>query len=127
MFTSFRNILFICGGILALIIGLTIYSEHVMQVEHVLTIASVLTVVGVGARYVLHCHFTLFHVKFVAFLATFLLKLKKNEGNFQKRWKSSKDSFLYTLREGFLSTKKCSLQATNFSHATDCSRKIARG
>ncbi|CAD7087628.1 unnamed protein product [Hermetia illucens] len=45
-----KNILFICGGILALIIGLTIYSEHVMQVEHVLTIASVLTVVGVGAR-----------------------------------------------------------------------------
>lgn len=52
-----------------MIIGLTIYSEHVMQVEHVLTIASVLTVVGVGARYVLYYHFTLFHVKFVTFLA----------------------------------------------------------
>lgn len=68
-----------------MIIGLTIYSEHVMQVEHVLTIASVLTVVGVGARYVLHCHFTLFHVKFVAFLATFLLKLKKKMKEIFKR------------------------------------------
>ncbi|KAH8319841.1 hypothetical protein KR074_007419 [Drosophila pseudoananassae] len=45
-----RNLLFISGGLLLLILGLGIYEEHVFQVEHVLTIIAVLTAVGVVSR-----------------------------------------------------------------------------
>ncbi|KAH8269439.1 hypothetical protein KR018_002977 [Drosophila ironensis] len=45
-----RNLLFISGGLLLLILGLGIYEEHVFQVEHVLTILAVLTAVGVVSR-----------------------------------------------------------------------------
>ncbi|XP_017044652.1 autophagy-related protein 9A [Drosophila ficusphila] len=45
-----RNLLFISGGLLLLILGLGIYEEHVFQVEHVLTIIAVLTGVGVISR-----------------------------------------------------------------------------
>ncbi|XP_001360466.3 autophagy-related protein 9A [Drosophila pseudoobscura] len=45
-----RNLLFVSGGLLLLILAFGIYEEHVFQVEHVLTIIAVLTVVGVVAR-----------------------------------------------------------------------------
>ncbi|KAH8400711.1 hypothetical protein KR009_000512 [Drosophila setifemur] len=45
-----RNLLFISGGLLLLILGLGIYEEHVFQVEHVLTIIAVLTAIGVVSR-----------------------------------------------------------------------------
>ncbi|ALC41428.1 Atg9 [Drosophila busckii] len=45
-----RNVLFLSGGVLLLILGLGIFDEHVFQVEHVLTIIAVLTVVGVVCR-----------------------------------------------------------------------------
>ncbi|KAH8261410.1 hypothetical protein KR044_008598 [Drosophila immigrans] len=45
-----RNLLFISGGVLLLILALGIYDEHVFQVEHVLTIIAVLTVIGVVCR-----------------------------------------------------------------------------
>ncbi|XP_034476355.1 autophagy-related protein 9A isoform X2 [Drosophila innubila] len=45
-----RNLLFISGGVLLLILALGIYDEHVFQVEHVLTIIAILTVIGVVCR-----------------------------------------------------------------------------
>ncbi|XP_033250467.1 autophagy-related protein 9A-like [Drosophila miranda] len=45
-----RNLLFVSGGLLLLILAFGIYEEHVFQVEHVFTIIAVLTVVGVVAR-----------------------------------------------------------------------------
>ncbi|XP_030370911.1 autophagy-related protein 9A [Scaptodrosophila lebanonensis] len=45
-----RNLLFVSGGVLLLILGFGIYEEHVFQVEHVLTIIAILTVVGVVCR-----------------------------------------------------------------------------
>ncbi|KAH8369837.1 hypothetical protein KR093_001097 [Drosophila rubida] len=45
-----RNLLFISGGVLLLILALGIFDEHVFQVEHVLTIIAVLTVIGVVCR-----------------------------------------------------------------------------
>lgn len=44
------NLVFICGGILAVLIVLTIYDEDVVQVEHVLTIISILTAIVVISR-----------------------------------------------------------------------------
>ncbi|XP_067638182.1 autophagy-related protein 9A isoform X3 [Eurosta solidaginis] len=45
-----RNILFISGGILVLILALGIYDEYVFQVEHVLTIITILSVIGLICR-----------------------------------------------------------------------------
>ncbi|KAH8397182.1 hypothetical protein KR215_010284 [Drosophila sulfurigaster] len=45
-----RNLLFISGGVLLLILALGIYDEYVFQVEHVLTIIAVLTIIGVVCR-----------------------------------------------------------------------------
>ncbi|XP_030560315.1 autophagy-related protein 9A [Drosophila novamexicana] len=45
-----RNLLFVSGGVLLLILVFGIYDEHVFQVEHVLSIIAVLTVVGVICR-----------------------------------------------------------------------------
>ncbi|XP_069966342.1 autophagy-related protein 9A isoform X2 [Bactrocera oleae] len=45
-----RNILFISGGILVLILTLGIYDEFVFQVEHVLTIITILSVIGLICR-----------------------------------------------------------------------------
>ncbi|XP_018792097.1 PREDICTED: autophagy-related protein 9A [Bactrocera latifrons] len=45
-----RNILFISGGILVLILALGIYDEFVFQVEHVLTIITILSVIGLICR-----------------------------------------------------------------------------
>ncbi|XP_055912674.1 autophagy-related protein 9A [Eupeodes corollae] len=45
-----KNILFLSGGILFLILALGIYDEYVFQVEHVLTIIAVLTGIGVVCR-----------------------------------------------------------------------------
>lgn len=45
-----KNLVFFCGGILTVLIGLTIYDEDVVQVEHVLTIISLLTVAVVLGR-----------------------------------------------------------------------------
>lgn len=47
---SFRNITFICGGVLIVLLLLTIYDEDVVQVEHMITIISVLSGIVVGAR-----------------------------------------------------------------------------
>ncbi|XP_068146434.1 autophagy-related protein 9A [Drosophila tropicalis] len=45
-----KNLLFLSGGLLLLILGFGIYEEHVFQVEHMLTIMAVLTVIGVVCR-----------------------------------------------------------------------------
>lgn len=45
-----KNLLFICGGLFAVIVGLGIYEEHVFQVEHILTIVTVLSGIGVVCR-----------------------------------------------------------------------------
>lgn len=45
-----RNLVFICGGMLTVLIVLTIYDEDVVQVEHVLLIMSLLTTIVVISR-----------------------------------------------------------------------------
>ncbi|XP_013119032.2 autophagy-related protein 9A [Stomoxys calcitrans] len=45
-----RNILFITGGMLLLILAMGIYDEYVFQVEHVLTIITLLSAVGLICR-----------------------------------------------------------------------------
>ncbi|XP_037823326.1 autophagy-related protein 9A [Lucilia sericata] len=45
-----KNILFISGGILLLLLALGIYDEYVFQVEHMLTIMTVLSVIGLICR-----------------------------------------------------------------------------
>lgn len=45
-----RNVVFICGGVLSVLIMLTIYDEDVVQVEHVFTIISALTAMVVISR-----------------------------------------------------------------------------
>lgn len=39
-----------CGGVLSVLIVLTVYDEDVIQVEHVFTIMSLFTIVVVCAR-----------------------------------------------------------------------------
>lgn len=41
---------FICGGVLSVLIILTIYDEDVVQVEHIFTIMSALTAIVVISR-----------------------------------------------------------------------------
>ncbi|XP_037931456.1 autophagy-related protein 9A-like [Teleopsis dalmanni] len=45
-----KNILFLSGGLLVLILALGIYEEFVFQVEHVLTLITVLSAVGIICR-----------------------------------------------------------------------------
>ncbi|XP_005180922.2 autophagy-related protein 9A [Musca domestica] len=45
-----RNILFITGGMLLLILAMGIYDEYVFQVEHVLTIITLLSAIGLVCR-----------------------------------------------------------------------------
>lgn len=45
-----RNILFITGGMLLLILAMGIYDEYVFQVEHVLTIITLLSAIGLICR-----------------------------------------------------------------------------
>lgn len=44
------NVVFICGGVLSVLIMLTIYDEDVVQVEHVFTVISALTAIVVISR-----------------------------------------------------------------------------
>ncbi|XP_055380393.1 autophagy-related protein 9A [Condylostylus longicornis] len=45
-----KHLLFICGGLLVVIVALGVYEEHVFQVEHVLTIVTILSGIGVICR-----------------------------------------------------------------------------
>lgn len=45
-----KNVLFISGGLLLLLLALGIYDEYVFQVEHMLTIITVLSVIGLLCR-----------------------------------------------------------------------------
>ncbi|XP_055715045.1 autophagy-related protein 9A [Phlebotomus papatasi] len=45
-----QNVVFVCGGILSVLIILTLYDEDVMQVEHLITIMSIFTAIVVIFR-----------------------------------------------------------------------------
>ncbi|KAG0728093.1 Autophagy-related protein 9A [Chionoecetes opilio] len=45
-----RHVAFVCGAVLAVLAGLSVYDEDVLQVEHVLTIMTVLGAVLAGCR-----------------------------------------------------------------------------
>ena len=50
MFMMSQYLAFVCGSVLAVLIGLTVWDEDVLNVEHVLTIITVLGATVAGAR-----------------------------------------------------------------------------